>query len=257
MNGDSPKKNDELYHQIRNLRSHDPECNLFSLESSIATYSESNPLGLRTERKLRHINQVEDMVNMLQRNNRVLITATDYAYLNAFYVCYTTSRLWRFRNFFVVALNQHAYDVLEQQGFPVALVSSVNYQSGGDTPSVYDGYAFNQLFDSDVVIFQNPFKYVPTDEEFDFIAQKDATICSGFVYWRATDRSRLTIELTLNKMKERNIHDQTALVEVVDNHLVPELKSLLFEPMLYNRGSIYFEMHQFGWGPHSRTREAR
>ena len=277
MNGDSFKKNEELYHQIRNLRSHDPECTSFSLASSVATYSESSPLGLRGERKLRHINQVEDMVNMLKRNNRVLVTATDYAYLNAFYVCYTTSRLWRFRNFFVVALNQHAYDVLEQQGFPVALVSSSDYASGGDTPSLYDGYAFNQLtalkliavqkvlnmgvnclfFDSDVVIFQNPFKYVPTDEEFDFIAQKDATICSGFVYWRPTERSLTTLQFTLQKMKERNIHDQTALVEVVENQLVPGLKSLLFEPMLYNRGSIYFEMHQFGWGPHSRRKENR
>ena len=141
---------------------------------------------------------------------------------------------------------------------------------------MYDGYAFNQLtalkliavqkvlnmdvnclfFDSDVVIFQNPFKYVPTDEEFDFIAQKDTTICSGFVYWRATKRSLTTLKLTLQKMKGRNIHDQTALVEVVDNKLVHGLKSLLFHPLLYNRGSIYFEMHQFGWGPHSRTRES-
>lgn len=215
---------------------------------------------------------MEELVARLKKNNRVLVAATDYAYLKAFYVCYAASRLWRFSNFFVVALNMHAYEVLEKQGFPVALVSSSIYKSGGDTPSLFDGYAFNQLtalkilavqsvlsmgvdclfFDSDVVIFQNPFKYVPKDQEFDLIAQADTSVCSGFVFWRSTSRSLRAVDLTLQKMRERNIHDQTALTEVLDNKLVPGLKYLLFDPMLYNRGSIFFETHQFGWGPFSR-----
>ena len=240
---------------------------------NIAAYSEESHSKLRKTHEKRHIYQVEELVTKLKRRNRVLITATDYAYLKAFYVCYTASRLWRFRNFFVVALNMHAYDVLEQQGFPVALVSSPDYQSGNDIPSVYGEYPFNQLtalkliavqrvlnmnvnclfFDSDVVIFQNPFKYVPEDEDFDFIAQKDTSVCSGFVYWRSTERSIQAIIFSLQNIKEADMHDQAALIEVINGRLVPGLKYLLFPAALYNRGNIYFEAHQFGWGPHSRN----
>ena len=56
-------------------------------------------------------------------------------------------------------------------------------------------------------------------------------------------------------MKGREIHDQTALSEVIDLKLIPDLSYALFPISKYNRGSIFFEKHQFCWTPIGEGRE--
>lgn len=224
--------------------------------------------------EVRHINRIFDMVNKLKQDNRVIVTFTDFSYLEAFYVSYTVSRLWRFPNFFVVALDKRTYDVLESQNFPVALIKTNEANSLKQTTdrSDYGGHSFNQImrmkliiiryilnmnvgvliFDSDVVIFKDPFSGLPENDEFDIIAQKDEHICAGFIYWRPTPASRRLVTMAMRRMEGREIHDQEAILEIVENKLLPELESRLFHPPIYNRGNIFFEKHQFCWIPIGR-----
>ena len=110
-------------------------------------------------------------------------------------------------------------------------------------------------FDSDVIIFRDPFESLPENKTLDFIAQKDEWVCAGFIYWYPTRNSLLTIEHVLQRMKGREIHDQTALSEVIDLKLIPDLSYALFPISKYNRGSIFFEKHQFCWTPIGEGRE--
>lgn len=220
---------------------------------------------------VRHINRIEDMVNKVKKDNRVLITCTDYSYLDSFYISYSVSHLWKYSNFFVVALDKHAYDVLDSHGIPVALIKSkkttsvVQNQKYND----YGSHNFNQivklklvaalkilsmnvgvlLLDSDIVLFQEPFTGLPKNDSFDVIAQKDTHICTGFIYFLPTTNSKRLIELSLERMERKEVHDQEALLEIVHDGSLPELQWRLFHPPDYNRGSIFFEKHQFCWKP--------
>ena len=49
--------------------------------------------------------RIEDIVKRVQVDRRVMVTYMNYPYLDQFYVSYMTSRLWRYRNFMVVALD--------------------------------------------------------------------------------------------------------------------------------------------------------
>ena len=248
---------------------------MYSLYSPVVNDTIVPNRRLESSSDIRHIVRIEELVNKVKVDNRVIVTMADFSYLESFYISYSVSRLWRFPNFMVVALNQHAYDVLEQQGFPVALIKSSIYRSGGDKPSYYEGHHFNQItalkmvlihkilrmnvgclyFDSDVIIFRDPFESLPENKTLDFIAQKDEWVCAGFIYWYPTRNSLLTIEHVLQRMEGREIHDQTALSEVIDLKLIPDLSYALFPISKYNRGSIFFEKHQFCWTPIGEGRE--
>ena len=56
--------------------------------------------------------RIDDVVKRVQVNRRVMVTYMNYPYLDQFYVSYMTSRLWRYRNFMVVALDQETYDMV-------------------------------------------------------------------------------------------------------------------------------------------------
>ena len=235
---------------------------------------DQNDTSINGSSNLRHINRISDMVLSRKKDNRVIVTFTDFSYLEAFYVSYTVSRLWRFPNFFVVALDRRAYDVLDSQNFPVALIKTSDANSAKSTTdrSDYGGHSFNQImrmklvivkhvlsmgvgilvFDSDVVIFQEPFSGLPKNDSFDIIAQKDEHICAGFMYLLPTTTSMKLVTMAMQRMVGREIHDQEAILEIVENKLLPELQWRLFHPPIYNRGNIFFEKHQFCWIPNGK-----
>lgn len=235
---------------------------------------DQNTTSINGPSHVRHITRISDMVLNRMKDNRVIVTFTDFSYLESFYVSYTVSRLWRFSNFFVVALDRRAYDVLESQNFPVALIKTTEADSAKQTTdrSDYGGHSFNQImrmklvivrhvlsmgvgilvFDSDVVIFKEPFSGLPVNDEFDIIAQKDEHICAGFMYLRPTPNAMKLVTMAMGRMVGREIHDQEAILEIVENKLLPGLEWRLFHPPIYNRGSIFFEKHQFCWIPNGK-----
>ena len=118
---------------------------MYNLYSPVVNDTTVPNRRLESSSDIRHIVRIEELVNKVKVDNRVIVTMADFSYLESFYISYSVSRLWRFPNFMVVALNQHAYDVLEQQGFPVALIKSSIYRSGRDKSSLYEGHHFNQI----------------------------------------------------------------------------------------------------------------
>ena len=216
-------------------------------------------------------NDIKFMVNKLVQDNRVIVTFTDYSYLESFYVSYTVSRLWKYSNFFVVALDSRAYDLLHSQNIPVAFLQTTEANASKKTTehSDYGGHSFNQImrmkliivrtilemdvgvlvFDSDVVIFKDPFTGLPKETNFDLIAQKDEVICAGFMYLLPTQQSMNLVRLALRRMEGREIHDQEAIYEIIHDGSLPDLRIRLFHPPDYNRGNIFFEKHQFCWIP--------
>ena len=215
----------------------------------------------------KHVVRIEELTKRVQQDGRVLVTFTNYPYLDQFYVSYMTSRLWKYPNFMVVALDRKAYDVLSIQGFPVALIKTAHLE-GYDivNTSNYGDHSFNVImkmklviihkilslgvsclmFDSDVVIFKDPFSGFP-DREFDFVSQIDEHICAGFIFFHPTEMSFRLIETAIERMKGREINDQDAIQEIVGARLLPGLKWDFLPSETYSKGSIYFNQHQFPW----------
>lgn len=201
-----------------------------------------------------------------------MVTYMNYPYLDQFYVSYMTSRLWRYPNFMVVALDQETYDVLHYQGFPVALIKTeVIPQYSKQTVSNYGDHDFNVLvklklvlfhkilsmnvsclfFDSDVILFKDPFSSFPQPEDYDFVAQRDEHICTGFMYFRPTLNSFTLLKMSLEAMDGREINDQDAIQEIVTQNRIRGLKWHYLDDNTYSKGSIYFAAHQFPWTPTS------
>ena len=201
-----------------------------------------------------------------------MVTYMNYPYLDQFYVSYMTSRLWRYQNFMVVALDKETYDVLHYQGFPVALIKTeVIPQYRRQTVSNYGDHDFNVLvklklvlfhkilslgvsclfFDSDIILFKDPFSGFPQPEDYDFVAQRDEHICTGFMYFRPTPNSFTLLKTSLAAMAGREMNDQDAIQEIVMQNRISGLKWHYLDDATYSKGSIYFNAHQFPWVPTS------
>ena len=85
-------------------------CTIFNRLCYIDIYNEEG----------RPMRSFAKMVRKLAVNMTVMVTFTDSSYLNAFYASYKLSRLDRFPNFIVVAVDASAYRELDQRHFPVA-----------------------------------------------------------------------------------------------------------------------------------------
>ena len=224
---------------------------------------------LNEKHPLRHINRIADLANKLKINNEVLVTFGDYSYMEAFYVSYITSRLWRYPNFFVVAVDKRMYDILESQGIPVALLR-VSYPVGKDLLVKVNKLTYNKFviirrilllginclyIDSDVILFKDPFSELskPKYADADILAQQDIHLCTGFIYFRPTNSSFDVIERSLQLMKVEPLNGQEAMVRVVTQRYVPSLKYILLDLHLFSRGGNFFEEHQFCWTPIGNT----
>ena len=50
---------------------------------------DQNNTSINGSSNIRHINRISDMVLSRKKDNRVIVTFTDFSYLEAFYVSYT------------------------------------------------------------------------------------------------------------------------------------------------------------------------
>lgn len=135
-------------------------------------------------------------------NHTVMVTFTDSSYLESFYSSYEISNLGQYKNLIVAAVDLKSYAILRKQGYPVAYYRSTGLSERSSNAessfhskewlekmvnkikiirqSVVIGYNI-LLFDSDVMFFQDPLPYIQSMEGFDLIAQKDLSVCAGFM----------------------------------------------------------------------------
>ena len=144
-----------------------------------------------------------EMVKKLAVNATVMVTFTDSSYLKAFYASHALSRLDRFPNFIVVAVDAAAYRELDEKHFPVAYYrSTVLSKERSETESSYHSQEWREkmvnkikiirqsvllgcsilLFDSDVFFFQNPLPSIEDFIDYDLVSQKDTSVCAGFMF---------------------------------------------------------------------------
>lgn len=99
--------------------------------------------------------------------------------------------------------------------------------------------------DSDVILFQNPFPHLRAFQSFDMVAQRDDTLCAGFMYIQPTPKSKETFRSAIREMYLQSIMDQDALDWVITRH-----HSCSFEFLPTNKfmsGREYSRHHQFFW----------
>ena len=132
-----------------------------------------------------------------------MVSFTDSSYLESFYASYNISRLDRFSNFIIVAVDLKAYEVLKAKNYPVAYDQSTDLSNEKtEKESLYESKDWKVkmankikiirqavvlnynvlLFDSDVFLFQDPLPSILSLDDYDLIAQQDTSVCAGFMY---------------------------------------------------------------------------
>ena len=80
--------------------------------------------------------------------------------------------------------------------------------------------------DSDVILLKNPFSYLYGLKQVDMIAQKDNSICSGFMFINPTEKSlKLFSEATHDKATEG---DNAIIIRLVNKHRLRVTASYFF-----------------------------
>ncbi len=106
-------------------------------------------------------------------------------------------------------------------------------------------YGFSLLYmDSDVILLKDPFPYLQSITGYDLLAQKDVTVCNGFMYIRPTNQSIAAITRAYEIIQQSDIDDQKAL-----NTALKELPlSLLLLPTrFFPSGGDFFNRYQYYW----------
>ena len=99
--------------------------------------------------------------------------------------------------------------------------------------------------DSDIILFQNPFPVLSNYRYYDLVAQKDDTLCAGFMYLNPTEVTRYILSSSIFTMYYRNIMDQDALYSVV-SHL-EDVHFTYLPSTQFMSGRDYAQTHQFIW----------
>ena len=98
--------------------------------------------------------------------------------------------------------------------------------------------------DSDIRLFKDPFPILRDYESYDMAAQRDDTLCAGFMYLQPTTETIRLFHLSVNEMYRRGIMDQDALSIVV--HQSSSLRFVYLPTLLFMSGE-YSRYHQFFW----------
>lgn len=218
------------------------------------------------------------MVRRVAVNATVMVTFTDSSYLDAFYASYKLSKLDRFPNFIVVAVDAKAYRELDERFFPVAYYrSSVLSKEGAEQESSYHSREWKEkmvnkikiirqavligynilLFDSDVLFFKDPLPPIMALEKYDLVSQKDTSVCAGFMFdswnhmmcrfFRPSLASLHFLNLVLKYMRITGLSDQPTIQFLLQFNVQPSLRWTLLPTDLYTNGNLFFKAHQFHW----------
>ena len=106
-------------------------------------------------------------------------------------------------------------------------------------------YGYDVLYmDSDVILFKDPFPYLYSIIGYDLIAQRDETICSGFMYLRSSNQSIALMSTAYRIVQQPGMDDRAALIKAINDSSVPYL---LLTTRLFPSGGDFFEKYQYYW----------
>lgn len=107
--------------------------------------------------------------------------------------------------------------------------------------------------DADLFLLRDPFPYLQSYKNVDFLAQKDSKVCTGFMYFRQSHNSLQVVDVA------RRIHN---LADDDDQHAVNKALQYmsfvnwkLLPPSLFMSGDVFFRNHQYYWDPICRLYE--
>ena len=105
---------------------------------------------------------------------------------------------------------------------------------------------YNLLYvDSDVLLFHNPFPKLQEYRSYDIVAQRDTTLCAGFMYLMPTITTKHLLYNSIYTMYHRSIMDQDALYWRIIN--MSNMKFAYLPSDLFMSGKEYAQTHQFFW----------
>lgn len=105
---------------------------------------------------------------------------------------------------------------------------------------------YNVLYvDSDILLFNNPFTKLQEYRSYDIVAQRDDTLCAGFMYLMSTIATRHILYNSIYTMYQRGIMDQDALQLIIQRS--GDVKFSYLPSDLFMSGRDYTQTHQFFW----------
>lgn len=98
--------------------------------------------------------------------------------------------------------------------------------------------------DSDIVIYKDPLAYILKLDFNYMIFQRDKTICTGFFYIRACEKSLLLLTHALKDLKMNKIGDQRSMIAT---YAYFKIQPNLLPDDLFSSGKVFFEKYQYSW----------
>ncbi|KAM7455148.1 putative transferase [Blastocystis sp. subtype 1] len=194
-------------------------------------------------------------------NNTVLMMIVDYGYLDLWRNSYNAGNLSQYKNLIVLCLDEQSYKALQYQ-YPVYLYSmgnNVDVSFANQESSLFKkkmqsklaliktvlSYGFSLLYmDSDVILLKDPFPYLQSITGYDLIAQKDVTVCTGFMYIRSTNQSIALMTRAYEIVKQPDMRDQIAVITALNELSIPYY---LLPARFFPNGGDFFNRYQYYW----------
>ena len=196
-----------------------------------------------------------------------MLTYTDSGYINMFLNFYSVSNLKQYENLIVTCLDKPCYNQLKKKNVNVALVNA-EQDSTIDTSkaSSYGSSAFQNkmqwkmimllqavnknvrvlYFDSDIILFRNPFPVLNSYTGYDILAQRDSEMCAGYMYLFPTPQTKQLLANTIElRPKLDNSDDQKAFNIAVKNNT--SIRILLLPDSQFSSGAVFFRNHSYFW----------
>ncbi|KNB45273.1 hypothetical protein JH06_2310 [Blastocystis sp. subtype 4] len=172
----------------------------------------------------------------------------------------------QYKNFVAVVLDKAGYEILLKEGYPVFYYKNdlLSVDEASSSTRMWTSSAFSKMvlklviirdllriklrvlyLDSDIRLFKDPFPILRDYESYDMAAQRDDTLCAGFMYLQPTTETIRLFHLSVNEMYRRGIMDQDALSIVV--HQSSSLRFVYLPTLLFMSGREYSRYHQFFW----------
>ena len=217
--------------------------------------------------------RLEDVIKRHSYNNSIMLMCTDSGYINMFLNTYYVCNLQQYSNLIVTCLDKLCYNKLKNMNINVALVNaetdrlvdtsaassfgSQAFQNKVQWKLIMLLQAVNQnvrvlYIDSDIILFKDPFPVLNSYTGYDVLAQRDAAVCTGFMYLFPTLLTKQLLAKTIEMRPKMNkADDQTAFNVVV--HRNPSIKLLLLPDSIFSSGAVFFKKHSYYWDRISDT----
>ena len=206
---------------------------------------------------------VEYLIKQKAVNNSIILYCTDNGYIDLFLNGYYASQLWKYKNLVVTCFDRLCYKRLDALDIPVALLNVENDTSVDITKAAichtkeFQNKVHYKLVlwkiainlnvrilyvDSDVILLNDPFYYLNSFTGYDILAQRDATLCSGFMYMYPTKNTKLAVERSIKiRPTLPDANDQDALIAAF--RTIKDFRLNLLPWYIVPSGEYFFKSH--------------